>query len=304
MLRAPGSRRRLVIIYNPAAGQRRQRRYLALVTALREAGCEIRALPTLAPGDAERIAAVVSPADAEALVVAGGDGTINEAVNGLLGNEAGGRTLPLAVLPLGTANVLAAEIGLGNDPAAVVHYLLHGRSRPISLGRVNGRHFVMMAGVGFDAHVVTRVNLKLKRGFGKLAYVVETLRQFLYYDFPLFRVEVDGQDFTAASAVVANGHYYGGRLVMAPDALLEAAELDVVLFRKAGRLHALKYAAALVLGLLPRLPDVEVHKGRLVRILGPLEDPVQGDGDVIASLPAEFMVLPDALNLVFPPHQP
>lgn len=293
-------RRRLAVIHNPAAGQRRRRRYAVLLAALRAAGCEIQELPTLRPGDAERLAAALTPAEAEALVVAGGDGTINEAANGLLANEAGGRTLPLGVLPLGTANVLAAEIGLRGDPASVVRCLLRGRSRPVALGRVNGRHFVMMAGVGFDAHVVARVNLRLKRGFGKLAYVAETLRQFLRYDFPLFRVEVDGRVFAAASAVVANGHYYGGRFVMAPDALLEATELDVVLFRRAGRLHALKYAAALVLGLLPRLPDVEIHKGRRIRITGPAEDPVQADGDVIASLPAEFVVLPDALNLIFP----
>lgn len=294
------ARRRLAVIYNPTAGQRRLRRYAAILAALRAAGCEILELPTLRPGDAERLAAALTPAEAEALVVAGGDGTINEAANGLLANEVGGRTLPLGVLPLGTANVLAAEIGLRGGPAGVVRCLLHGRSRPVALGRVNGRHFVMMAGVGFDAHVVARVNLRLKRGFGKLAYVAETLRQFLRYGFPLFRVEVDGRVFEAASVVVANGHYYGGRFVMAPDALLEAAELDVVLFRRAGRLHALKYAAALVLGLLPRLPDVSIHKGRRIRITGPAEDPVQADGDVIASLPAEFLVLPDALNLLFP----
>ena len=103
-----------------------------------------------------------------------------------------------------------------------------------------------------------------------------------------------------ASAVVANARHYGGAFVMAPGARLESGVLEVCLFDTPGRLAALKYAAALVLGLLPRLSDFRIVSGRQIRIQGPVEDPIQGDGDVVAALPAEVRVLPDALNLVFP----
>lgn len=298
----PAAGRRLAIIHNPLAGQWRRRRYAALLQALRRDGWELREMPTLRRGDAERLAALVTPADGDMVVAAGGDGTINEVINGLMANQVGGRDLPLALLPLGTANVLAGEIGLSTDVRSITRCLLAGEARRIALGRANDRYFVIMAGVGFDAHVVERVDPALKHGLGKVAYVAETLRQFAHYRFPSFRVRVDGKSFEAASAVVANGRYYGGRLLMAPGANVEEATLQVVLFHHKDRLHAIKYALALLLGLLPRLPDVTRLDAQQVRIEGPAGEPVQGDGDIIASLPADFTVTPRAINLLFPPR--
>ncbi|SMF62308.1 lipid kinase, YegS/Rv2252/BmrU family [Tistlia consotensis] len=294
---------RLRIIHNPTAGGARWRRYGAVLERLDRAGARIEELATGRRGDAEAYAAALARDDCDRLVVAGGDGTINEAINGLLANQAGGRTIPLAILPLGTANVLAQEIGLSTRPAAVARMILQGAARPIALGEANGRAFTLMAGVGFDAHVVAQVDGRLKKRIGKLAYVWQTLRQLAVYDFPLYRVTVDGEVFTAASAVACNAHFYGGRYVLAPDALLDDPSLEVCLFGRTGRLHAVKYAAALLLGLLPRLPDYRIVTGRQVSIQGPAEDPIQGDGDILASLPAAIRVLPDALNLVFPPRR-
>ncbi|MEX0758134.1 MAG: diacylglycerol kinase family protein, partial [Tistlia sp.] len=221
--------------------------------------------------------------------------------NGLLANRAGGRGLPLAILPLGTANVLAAEIGLSTRPAAVARAILEGVARPVALGEANGRAFCLMAGVGFDARVVARVDGRLKKRLGKLAYVVQTLRQLAVYDFPRYRVAIDEEIYAAASAVACNAHFYGGRYVLAPAAGLEAPSLEVCLFERPGRLHAARYALAMLLGLLPRLPDYRVVTGRRIAIQGPVEDPIQGDGDIVASLPGVIRVLPDALDLVFPP---
>lgn len=295
---------RLRVIHNPTAGGARRRRYGEVLERLAEAGARVEELPTGRRGDAEAFAAALGRDDCDRLVVAGGDGTINEAINGLVANKAGGRTLPLAILPLGTANVLAQEIGLPLRPAAVARAILEGRPRPVSLGEANGRAFCLMAGVGFDAHVVARVEAsRMKKRFGKLAYVWQTLRQLAVYDFPRYRVAVDGRLFDAASAVACNAHFYGGRYVLAPDALLEAPSLEVCLFERPGRLHAARYALAMLLGLLPRLPDYRIVTGRQVTIQGPPEDPIQGDGDIVASLPAAIRVLPDALNLVFPPRR-
>jgi YegS/Rv2252/BmrU family lipid kinase len=290
------------VIFNPNAGAgRRRQRYEAVLARLRAAGVAVEERPTRKPGDAEAFAAELPRGACDRLVVAGGDGTINEAVNGLGRNTAGGGTTPLAIVPLGTANVLAREIGLSSEPARVAATVLRGSARSVALGEANGRRFMLMAGVGFDAHVVARVNKGLKRRLGKGAYVYETLRQIGRFDFPSYRVWIDGAEHTVASAVVANACHYGGSFVIAPEARMDSPTLEVCLFEHAGRLAAMKYAAALALGLLPMLPDFRILRGRHVRIQGPLEDPIQGDGDIVAALPAEIRVLPDALDLVFPP---
>lgn len=296
--------KRLLVIYNPVAGSRRGRkqRYEAVLDRLRTAGCALTVRETTQRGDAESFAAGLTRADCDLLVVAGGDGTINEVVNGLGGNRLGGAALPLGIVPLGTANVLAIEIGLGLSPAAVAEALLEGVARPIGLGEANGRRFLLMAGAGFDAHVVAGVDGNLKRWLGKGAYVLETLRQFRRYPFPNFRLTIDGEETEACSVIAANARHYGGRFIIGRAARLEDPSLEVCLFTQGGRWYAMLYAAALIFDLLPRMKSVRHIRCKQLSIDGPLEDPVQGDGDILASLPAKLRILPDALSLVFPPE--
>lgn len=288
------------MIYNPTAGGARRRRYQAVLDLLHTAGAEVTVWTTTVRGDAERYAASVDPSQFQRIVVAGGDGTVNEVINGLAANQMGGAVLPVCVLPLGTANVLAAEIGLPLEPKEIAPLILKGQARPVCLGRANGRRFLLMAGAGFDAHVVARVFKPLKRHVGKTAYVLETLRQFAVFDFPTYDITIDGKPYKAASVVLANARSYGGPHVCAPEASLEAPSLEVCLFLSKGPLHAIRYAIALLLGSLPRLSDVRIVRGRHVTVRGPAEDPIQGDGDIVAALPGEIVVLPDAVNLVFP----
>src|SRR5690625_1506605 len=292
--------RRLAVIHNPLAGQRRRRRYAAFLEALEARGLVVNELPTRRRGDAERLAQAVGPEAGDMLVAAGGDGTINEVVNGLMANPQGGRALPLAILPLGTANVLAAEIGLGSDIENVVDTIVRGRTRPLTLGRVNDRCFLIMAGVGLDAHVVQQVDVGLKRGLGKLAYVAKLLQQLFTYDFPRYQVTIGDESFSAASLVVAKGRYYGGRLLMAPQASIFEDRLEVVLFSRGHPWHALGYGAALLLGRLPKIKSVQHLQARSLRIDGPAGDPVQADGDIVTRLPAEVTLVPHAIRLVVP----
>jgi YegS/Rv2252/BmrU family lipid kinase len=288
------------VIFNPTAGRRRRKRFEATLAALRAAGCGLELRETSGPGDAENLARAASGADGDVVVAAGGDGTVNEVVNGLVGPDASGEPLPLGILPLGTANVLAAEIGLDLRPDSLARTIAQGPIRPICLGRAGTRCFTMMAGGGFDAHVVAGVNTALKRWIGKGAYVWESARQLRRFGFPDYRVILDGVERHAASVIVAKGRHYGGRFVCAPAARLEDPGFQVCLFERRGAWNALRYAAALVLGRLRRLPDVEVVAAREVRIDGPHGDPLQGDGDVIGHLPIVIRVLPDALRLVMP----
>ncbi|MGO1120276.1 diacylglycerol/lipid kinase family protein [Rhodovibrionaceae bacterium A322] len=296
---------RVQVIFNPTAGARRVGRYQAVVADLRALGCLVEERPTSCRGDAEMFARTLAKGETDRLVVAGGDGTINEVVNGLLHNEKGAQATPLALLPLGTANVLAAEIGLKARTTWQANYIAKGRPRPISLGEAGGTAFLLMAGAGFDAQVVASVDGNLKRRIGKGAYIYETLRQLWCYSFPRFLVTVDGDDYEAASVIVCNAHYYGGRFVLAPGADLETHELEVCLFERPGGWNALRYSAAMIFGQLQKLDDYRIIEGRRITISAIDGDqeashPLQGDGDVLAQAPTEIRVLPDALNLVFP----
>ena len=283
-------RQRLVVIHNPTAGRRR-RRGLAKVLDLLEGRVDATHRLTTARGDAEAFARAVPPG--VVAVVAGGDGTANEVANGLL--AAGGGAM--AVIPLGTANVLAAELGIG-DPVAAATAVHSGSLFAYRPGLANGRGFLMMAGAGFDAHVVAGVSPRLKRLFGKGAYVLETLRQLWRFTFPRYRVTIDGVVHDAASVIVARGHYYGGRFVLAPDARLESEDLYVCLFRRGGRFHTIAYALALARGQLHRSAHVEVIRGRKITIEGPAGDPVQGDGDLIGRLPVTIELSPVSISLM------
>jgi diacylglycerol kinase (ATP) len=288
--------RRAMIIFNPSSGWRRRRRFEAVLQRLRARGWRLCVHVTTAPGDAERLAATADRARHDLLLVAGGDGTINEVINGL-----GDRRPPIAIMPLGTANVLAAELGQAPGADAVARTVAQGVARPVTLGIANGRRFILMAGAGFDAQVVATVNLGIKRRFGKAAYGLSILRQLLVYGFPSYRVVLDGSPRRAASVLVANAHFYGGRFVAAPAAGLQTPTFEVGLFERSGRAAAIGYALALFLGFLPRLKSYRVLAARRIEIEGPTGEPVQADGDVIARLPVRIELLPAAVELVFPP---
>lgn len=289
-------RHRVLIIYNPIAGQRHRHRVERTLDLLRRQGALTTIQETTARGDAETYARLVDRRDWDVLVVAGGDGTINEVVNGL-GDDAP----PLALLPIGTANVLAAEIGLDLSPAAIAAAIVGGRPTTTYLGQAGRQHFIMMAGCGFDAEVVAGVDPAVKRRIGKGAYVLESLRQMLRYRFPWFQVTVDGRAYRAASAIVANGHFYAGRFVSAPAARLTDATLHVCLFTRTGLWNVVRYAWGLWSGRLHRFSDVEIVAGREILLDGKPGDPVQADGDLIGELPVPVRVAERRLTLLYPP---
>ena len=288
--------RRLYVIYNPAAGWRRRWRYRKVLAHLARLGCALTLCETAARGDAEALARAADPAAVDLVVAAGGDGTINEVINGLAASP-----IPLAILPLGTANVLAAEIGLAGSARAIAETIATQAPRPVFLGSANGRRFALMVGVGFDARVVADLDLGLKRAFGKLAYVLAALRQLLAYRARRYLVEIDGRPFTAAALVIAKGHYYGGRFTIAPAARLEEPRLYVALFECPGRWNLLRYGWGLLSGRIGRLSDVRVVPARSVSVRAESAEPgeaVQADGDLAATLPLAVTLADATLALV------
>jgi diacylglycerol kinase family enzyme len=220
---------------------------------------------------------------------------VNEVINGLAGTD-----LAVGVIPLGTANVLAGEIGLARAPQKIAEALAHGPIRAVHVGRANGRRFTMMAGIGFDALVVSRVSLKLKKLVGPLAYVWESMRQASRYGFQPHDVTIDGVPYRPVSMVACKGRHYGGRYIAAPDASLGEDKFHIVLMNGRGWLSVLRYGIALVLGRLSARRDVQLVSGREVIVSGGSGQPVQGDGDIIATLPLRIAMDPDMVRLVYP----
>ncbi|MEQ8505091.1 MAG: diacylglycerol kinase family lipid kinase [Rhodospirillales bacterium] len=292
LLAAP---RKTLVIFNPTAGMRRRARLDRILDRMRALGAEVTLHETSARGDGERTAREAPAGVYDVIVAAGGDGTINEVINGLAG-----RHVPLGIIPLGTANVLAAELGLPSDDDGLARTIALGRTRAVNLGEVNGRRFVMMAGVGFDAHVVASVDSGMKRLIGKMAYVWETLRGFFRFDFRAYHLIVDGKAYDVGSAVFANGHYYGGRFVCAKDAALGDPRLHVCLFKSVGPWSALRYAAWMTLGRLDKLPDYEVIPATSIIVEGMAGEPVQGDGDIVTHLPLDARIATDRLDMLVP----
>lgn len=287
--------RQVTVIFNPAAGRRRRRRLRRVLAALERRGVVVTLRVTMASGDAERFAREARLEGCDRLVVAGGDGTINEVINGVADPE-----MPLAIVPLGTANVLAHEIGLAASARSAAHAIVEGALRRIALGRANSRRFVMMAGIGFDAAVVARVDARLKRVVGRLAYVVEIARMILRNSPVSYELVIDGAAHQAYSAIIAKGRRYGGWFVVAPAARLADPTLQVVLFARGRRRDILRYVVALATGRLSRLDDVTIVAARRVEVREPAGAPVQGDGDTLTHLPVEIDVVSEAVTIVMP----
>ena len=284
-----------MIVYNPSAGRFTATRLKRVVRRLTDAGARVVVRATSERGDAEAFAAAASETEFDVIVAAGGDGTIGEVVNGLAGKD-----LPLALIPIGTANVLAEEIGLTADSQVVARTILSGEARRIHVGSVNGRRFLMMAGVGFDAHVVSRVSPFCKRVLGKGAYAIESLVGMLRFSYPVYRVTIDGRRFEAASVIIANGRHYGGRFVCAPGAALEDCRFEDCLFLRGGAWNVIRYGAGLLTGRLGRLPDVLMVTGTRIVVEGGPGEPVQCDGDASARLPLYATAGEKSLRLVMP----
>jgi diacylglycerol kinase (ATP) len=301
MDRAERRPRRLLVIFNPTAGRRKRRRLQRWLMALEAMGAPVTLSETNGPRHAEALARAADPARFDSVVAAGGDGTINEAVNGLALSP-----LPLAVFPLGTANVLAAEIGLPRGVTPLARLAAFAPASPVwpgealAEGASTGRRFLVMAGVGFDADVVAALDLALKRRTGKLAYVVSILGRLRDYRPAAYRAELDGRALEAASLVAAKSHFYGGRFVLAPKARLEDPTLQVAIFRCSGRAAALGYLAAMGLGLLPHWPGFAVVPAKNILLSEPVGAPVQLDGDVQVRLPLRVRIAATPLRLIRP----
>ncbi len=298
-------RRRILIIANPVSGTGKARRLArAVVDQLRRSGCEVEVRETLQAGDARRHAGDVRGWSAVACV--GGDGTINELLNGLPEGE----VPPIGMIPSGTANVLAKELGLPGAVEGLARVLTEGREIRWDLGleRVAGRKLLLFASTGYDAHVVHVFHSARRGPIRMWQYVLWGLRSILRFRVPRITVELDGKALPAAASWVqiSNVASYGGPLVFTPHARPDDGRFEVMVQRARRRRDILRmFWAALVhyvLGVQIHMVDVTFHHARRVKLEAPdgRRVPVQIDGDPAGNLPIDVEVLPGGIRVLGP----
>jgi YegS/Rv2252/BmrU family lipid kinase len=288
--------RRIKLIANPTAGGAALGKIRQARACLEKRGCSVSLVLTAARGDAVKAAAAARDERIDLVIAAGGDGTLCEVINGLVPSD-----VPLAFLPLGTTNVFALEAGIPFNVERACALALEGTPRAVCLGMAGETRFLLMAGAGFDAEVVSRVNLPLKRRVGKLAYLAAAGATLLRW--PPKPVEVqleDGTTLQGYGAIIGNGRLYGGRFSVTPEASLEEESLDVCLFLRPGRLQMLRCAAIVAIGGALEAPHARCFKTREVRVRGE-GVAVQIDGDYLGRLPMTFRAVAGELKLVLPP---
>lgn len=287
----------MLVIYNPAAGQRRAHLLWRVLDVLVANGVRLDLAETHSPGHAESLAREAAAAGKKLVVAAGGDGTIAEVANGLIGTDS-----QLGIIPLGTANVMARELGLSLTPRGVAAALAFGRTRQHWLGQVRSPDrtwvFVQMLGVGFDAAVVHHLNLSMKRILGRGAYVVQTLLEMRRYDYTPITLRIDDRETQAASVIVSKGRLYGGPFLLAADARPSEPGFSVILIDRGGPGATLMYGAALPLGMMGRAPGLRHVRAERIEFYGNQMIPAQSDGDRAGYIPFSVCDAPGPIQVV------
>jgi diacylglycerol kinase family enzyme len=281
-------RRRFFICFNAIAGRPQRNSLESVIDFLTSAGSIVtQARATTADAARAEATEAAQSGTYDAIVAAGGDGTIRQAAIAVAGTS-----VPLGIIPSGTGNVLAHEIALRRTPAAIAHTLLHGPTIEVELAVANGEPFLLMAGVGFDGRMVRGLNHRIKNWIGKAAYLPPGLSAFKA---PLDRLEVvvDGRSHHATWAVIANARHFAGAFVLAPRTRIDEPGLQAVLFHARSRAQFLRQLIALSLGRLESRcsgpgSDVDMIPCSHVRVASSPATPVQIDGDDFGVTPLDI----------------
>lgn len=290
----------VALIGNPAARKASQTRFAEARDFLRARGFEPEVHLTAQRGDAEALARALVTRNPQMIIAAGGDGTINEVMNGMVYSS-----VPLALLPLGTTNVLAKELGLPEDLQGSLGRAVSSVPKRVSLGKIvsgtgpsrQTRFFCLMAGVGFDGMAVHNVGRRLKKLSGRAAYVVSGIRTFAAYAPEALVAGVNGEEYPCFAAIICKSSMYGGRMVVAPEASIMRPSLWAAIFRGGTRRDLLRYVFGITRSSLGKVGGVALVETSEVRIEGIAH--IQIDGDYLGLTPAEISIAEDALSMIF-----
>lgn len=303
----PDPIRDALLIFNPAAGRARGLHPGPLERArkvLARQGIHSELAPTDGPGSAPELARQAVRDQRHMVIVCGGDGTLNEVVNGLARSA-----IPLALLPAGTANVFAKELGLPWHIERAASLIANGRLRRIALGHVTaaelgegGRYFLSLAGAGPDGAIVRTVSPTVKERTGTIAFWLEGLRQLGVYSFPRFHVKIGAETAEATLIIAGRTKHYGGPLQITTRADLFGNDFELMLCSTNSRWKYLSYVPLVLAGRLRHARDIRFFRAPQIRCEPIDAEPVwvQVDGEPAGRLPADFRIVADALTVVVP----
>jgi len=286
---------KILLIGNPVSGGGKAAGLMkALVTGLTERGHDTETFRTSGPGDALRRAGNL-PDGIGALVVCGGDGTLNEVLNGLENPEA----TPIAVLPAGTANVISHELALTRVPGELIRTIEAGHVRRIDMGIANGHRFLMIASAGFDALVTREIKKERKGTLGYRRYLLPIAKTLSGYRPPTLNITVDGGEAVNGELVIiSNTRNYGGLFTVTPDARCDSGCFDICVLHAASFLSLCRFGIeAFFVGRIS--PTLATYmKGRQIKIETYEQTPVELDGDYFGTTPLEVDIVPAAVPIL------
>lgn len=285
-----------LFLYNPAAGRfpLSEMRLKALLKTLYDYGIRVETAITQPSQETS-----LNLENKDLLIVYGGDGTLHEAIP-----EAVKWQVPIALLPAGTTNVLARELGIPRDPERAISLVAQRKLKKIHLGQTSlggkRRYFHLMAGIGFDADVISRTDQRLKKALGMAAYWLVAHVSLLKYPMTLFELSLEGEVHQGTFAVIGNARKYGGELHLTPKASVQENCLDVCLFTSQQRWRYLLYLWGVLSGRHLRYPDVLYRKVRHLKVSSDCPVPIQLDGELIGQSPLDFSSSSEGLLMVVP----
>jgi YegS/Rv2252/BmrU family lipid kinase len=290
---------RVALIFNPRSGRGRPKGELLdrVLSEMAKAAMEVDVYPTEAPGHATEIAARASRARVDCVVGWGGDGTLNEVASGLLGTRT-----PMGVLPGGTVNVFAREVGIPRSIQGAIEVLTCGEVTQIPVGMAGERPFLAMAGVGLDAEIAYRVKGRFKDALGVTAFWLDGFRKLASYEMTPLRVRSDGRELVGTGLVAGKLRRYGPRYFITPEARVEEPLLHVVLFQGENRRDYLRYMLGVMTGVHLRFSDVKNWKASALAVESEGKVAYQLDGEAAGFVPVTFTVRENGLSVVLPPR--
>jgi YegS/Rv2252/BmrU family lipid kinase len=288
---------RVVLIFNPESGRGRSKKAMLarVLEALERFEMKLEVRPTHRPGDATTIAARAAEEKVDRVLVWGGDGTLNEVARGLVGTEAA-----VGVLPGGTVNVFAREVGIPRGIEAAVEAFARGEVRKIPVGVASGRPFLLMSGIGLDAEVVRRLKAGFKKVLGVSAFWIDGFSLLARYPLPKLRIRSEERELEASGLIAGKSRRYGPGYFITPEARLEEPLLHVVAFCGRKRRDYLRYLAGVVAGRHLRFRDVRSWKTRALTVEADADVPYQIDGEFAGYTPLAIGVRERALAVVLP----
>ena len=307
-------KKKIILIGNPVAGRGAAGRIARAVDIIKSRGFNVRLMLTGKKGDAELFSKEISKDQSDIpdtrpvplIIAAGGDGTYNEVINGIAYTD-----IPMAILPLGTTNVLARELDIPEVMEKALDIALGGKVQNVCIGKITlsaqlsgvscqgsgiTRYFLLMAGIGFDGEAVYGIKNRIKRYSGKGAYIWSGLKTFMLWNPDKLTFNIDNRGYEGYSAIICNAAKYAGHFKVAPDAKLQEPSLYAFIMQGRKRSDIVRYVSGIIRGNHLKLSDIAYLKAEKIEING--DACIQIDGDYFGKTPATIEIVPDALKLV------